>query len=83
MSADIVGSAQFDEHIGYTCNMLVKKEEGDHDDHEGHKEEVHIFPLPYCFFFGGFFMMLFLDQVAFHSIKQQATNGADNTNSQG
>ena len=35
------------------------------DAHAGHKDEEHVFPLPFLFFFLGFFLMLFLDQVVF------------------
>jgi hypothetical protein len=41
------------------------EEEGEHDEHADEVEGSHGFPLVYVLFFGGFMIMLSLDQVIF------------------
>jgi hypothetical protein len=57
-----------DDHSGHDHGKGEHKEEKkvtEKDPHAGHKDEEHVFPLPFLFFFLGFFLMLFLDQVVF------------------
>ena len=54
------------EEEGHEEEGHKEEEHDDHEGHEGHEEEsTHGFPLVYVLFFGGFMLMLVLDQVIF------------------